>query len=142
MGTQRGIEMIIQKPVVGPPATWANVCGIATTNFRVANQIIESKRAVCSDRTKPPIITRKYGSQDVSFTGSGIFEDDINGKLLADAGVNQTVLTGYRILVPGYGTFTGDWLVSNVDWSGDLENDLNFSAEVQASGTITYAVSP
>ncbi len=139
MGTQRGIEMIIQKPVTGSPTTWANVCGIATTNFRLLNQIIESKRAVCEDRTKAPIINRKYGSQDITFTGSGVFEDDENGKLLADAGVNQTVLAGYRVLVPGYGSFTGDWLVANVDWSGDLDNDLQFSAEVQASGTITYA---
>jgi predicted secreted protein len=142
MATQRGIEMIIQKPVVGPPAGWANVCGIATTNFKVMNQIIETKKAVCDDRTLPPVITRKYGSQDISFSGSGVFEDDANGVLLADACVNQTVLTGYRVLVPGYGTFTGDWLVPSGDFSGDLDNDLQFAAEVQASGDIVFAVLP
>lgn len=139
MATQLGRLLIIQRPTGQPaPNDWENVCGINTTNFRILNDIVESKKAKCDDRAAPPIRVRKYGGKDVQFTGSGIFEDDTAGKLLADAAVNQTKLTGYRVFVPGYGNFVGDWLVANFDFSGDLDNDMNFSAEIQAAGEITY----
>ncbi|WP_265518968.1 phage tail tube protein [Nitratireductor luteus] len=139
MATVLGRLLIIQRPTGQPaPDDWENVCGINTTNFRILNDIIESKTSQCADRSLPPIRKRKYGGKDVQFTGSGIFEDDTAGKLLADAAVNQTVLTGYRVFVPGYGDFTGDWVLPNFDFSGDLDNDMNFSTEVQAAGDITY----
>ncbi|WP_113154782.1 phage tail tube protein [Nitratireductor sp. OM-1] len=139
MSTQLGRLLIIRRPTGQPaPDDWENVCGINTTNFRLLNDIVESKRAVCNDRARPPVRVRKYGGKDVNFSGSGIFDDDASGKLLADAAVNQTVLAGYCVYVPGYGDFVGDWLVSNFEFSGDLDNDMNFSTEVQASGEIVY----
>lgn len=136
MATQLGRLLIIQKP---NGENWDNVCGINTANFRVLNDIVESKVADCTDRSVAPIRKRKYGGKDIQFGGTGIFEDDANGKLLADAAVNQTVLTGWRVFVPGYGTFTGNWVLPSFEFSGDLDNDMNFSAEVQAAGAIEFA---
>lgn len=139
MSTELGRLLIIQAPTGDPePDDFENVCGINTANFRILNDIIESKKADCTDRSKPPIRVRKYGGKDVQFSGSGIFESDAAGKLLADAAVNQTVLEGYRIVVPGYGDFVGDFVMPNFDFSGDLDNDMNFSTEVQAAGEITF----
>lgn len=139
MSTELGRLLIIQRPTGSPaPDDWENVCGINTTNFRILNDIVESKKAKCDDRAAAPIRVRKYGGKDMQFSGSGIFENEPAGKLLADAAVNQTVLTGWRVVVPGYGDFVGDWVLPNFDFSGDLDNDLNFSTEVQAAGEITY----
>ncbi|WP_274426748.1 phage tail tube protein [Chelativorans sp. YIM 93263] len=139
MSTVLGRLLILRRPTEQPaPDDWENVCGINTTNFRILNDIVETKKANCTDRAQPPIRVRKYGGQDFSFSGSGVFEDEPAGKLLADAAKSQTVLSGWCVHVPGYGDFVGDWVLANFDFSGDLDNDMNFSSEVQAAGEITY----
>lgn len=139
MATQRGIEMIIQKPNVVPnPTTWANVCGVDKADMSIENELIVSKRAVCTDRTQPPTITRKYGAQTIKFAVNGAWDDDANGKLIADAAINRTTLASYRVVVPGYGTFDGDWLVESGGFGGDLDNDLQANWSLVNSGSVTF----
>lgn len=139
MATQRGIEMIIKKPTgQASPNDWANVCGVDKATMTIENQIIESKRAVCTDRTAAPVYSRKYGAQTIKFAVNGAWDDAAEGKLIADACRGRTTLTGYRVHVPGYGTFTGDWLVTDGTFDGDLENDMQASWNLVNTGTITY----
>jgi len=139
MGTQRGIELIIKKPTGDPaPNDWANVCGVDKATLSIENQVIESKRAVCTDRTAAPVYVRKLGAQTIKFAVSGAWDDDANGKVIADACRAQTVLTGYRVYVPGYGTFTGDWLVTDGNFDGDLDNDLQASWNLVNTGSTTF----
>ncbi len=139
MATVRGRELIIQKPTGSPaPNDWANVCGVDKATLTIENQIIESKRAVCTDRTAAPVYSRKYGAQTIKFAISGAWDDDANGKVIADACRGQTALTGHRVIVPGDGTYTGDWLVTDGNFDGDLDNDLQASWNLVNTGAITY----
>lgn len=136
MASKRGIELIIQKFTA--PSTFANVCGVDKATMTIENQVIESKVAVCTDRTQPPVFKRSYGAQTIKFTINGAWDDDANGKVIADACRARTLLVGYKVIVPGYGSFTGDWLVVDGNFDGDLENDLQASWNLVNTGSTVY----
>lgn len=135
MAVQNGQLVVLQKPDdPDTPTAWTNLCGGNAHNFDVVNALIESKKVNCSDRTKVDI-NRRYGAQDFNLSISGVFDDDAAGQHISDAAVGRTTLETYRLVVPGVGTFTGDWLVENFKWTGDMEADLTFDCSLKPVST-------
>lgn len=138
MAREKGRLILLEKP--DGSGDWLPNCGILTRRFAISNNMIESLKINCSSPGDKPATSRAYGSQDINFSGDGKFENETNGKYLADAARAQEVLAGWRITVPGYGTFVGDWLAQSFEWSGEAEGDMDFSVSIVTAdaSTVTY----
>lgn len=137
--SRNGREMIIRRPDPGNAGQFLNVCGVLATSFQITNAANETVKIDCQNRENAPSVTRTAGRQDRAFSGSGTFEDEENGRVVALAAENNEVLTGYQVYVPGFGVWTGDWLVTSFQFTGNADDPLAFSFDVAQAGKPAFA---
>lgn len=139
MADPLGRELIIRRPDVANPGQFLNACGFNTKNFSLTNNFIERLKLECQNLGNKPVTKRSFGAQDVTFSGNGFAEDDANHKILLTSAVDQLVLTGWQVVIPLMGTFTGDWMIGQVDYTGDETNELGFACSFAQKELLTFA---
>lgn len=139
MSKQQGSLLLLQKPNPANPSEFLDICGILSRSFNIKPNVIEEETIPCQTPEAGSSITREYGSSDYSFSGSGTFSDDADGKDLPLAATNKTKLEGWRVIVPGLGIYTGNWLVNSFSATGAGTGSMTFDAEIAQADTITFA---
>lgn len=124
MSQQNARELVIKRY---NGSTYDFVCGIRTRSWTMSNAQIDTTVPDCEDPSAPIVATAKPGRQTLSFSGDGLFDTADVGKDVADDSRLQRI-TNYQIIVPDYGTFTGPFMVADLEFSGDMEDQLAFSA--------------
>lgn len=140
MATIKGALLIIQREDPGNPGQWLNLCGADNVTVTIQNATTEEEKVPCTDRAGVVQTIVTYGAQKISFSQGGLFDDDPQGTYLADAAVNQTVLTDLRAFVPGYGYIEAEgWYVGSSSFEGAVSGgSMKNNNDVVASGAITF----
>lgn len=128
MAQQNAKELVIKRGDGASPEVFTFVCGFRTRSFKMSNASIDTTVPNCTDPSAPIIATARPGRQTIEFSGNGLFDDNAVGKLVIDDVRNQAIDVNYEVIVPGVGTFSGPWFISDFELSGDMENPLEFSA--------------
>ncbi len=135
MSQQSGRELLIKMVIAGVPTT---VCGFDARSFVINNNFVDATVPDCN--TPDGIVNEAgaYGVQSMVFSGSGKFDSDTAGLLLANAARQQTAYT-YDVIVPGWGTFRGEFLIESVNLAGAKEGNMDFEATFRANGACTFS---
>lgn len=126
MAQQNGRELVIKRETA-VAGTFAFVCGIRTRSLSISNAQIDTTVPNCSNPAAPIVATAKPGRQTISFSGDGLFDNAAVGNSVADDARLQRI-TNYQVIVPGYGTYEGPFMVGDFEFSGEMEDPLGFSA--------------
>jgi TP901-1 family phage major tail protein len=137
MAQQTGRGLLIKKGDGGTVEVFTTVCGLLARSFSVNNNTVDVTVPDCIVPTGRVIESMVYGVQSLQFSGSGLFDNDIVGKAVSNAALNQT-LSNYQIIVPGWGTFQGSFIIESLSFSGDKEGNLEFEATWRLSGAVTF----
>lgn len=128
MSQQNARELVIKRESGNSPGVFQFVCGFRTRSFQMSNAQIDTTVPSCSDPSQPIVATAKPGRQTIQFQGDGLFDTDAIGKSVADDARLQRTDVNYQVIIPGYGQFEGKFFISEFQWSGDMEDQLAFSA--------------
>ena len=60
-------------------------------------------------------------------------KQQIKTNVLADT------IDNYQFLVPDFGTFTGGFQVTSVEYAGEFNGEVTYSMSFESSGSITFA---
>src|SRR5690606_27452211 len=72
-----------------------------------------------------------------TFSGSGAFISGATQAILMGHVRGATVFHA-QVIVPGEGTYAGSWMVSDFEFSGEMEGNMEFSATFTAAGPLTF----
>lgn len=114
--------------------------GVCVTNNRsltINNNMIDLTKPDCVNPSDKLKYEADYGVQRVSFQLDGRFVNQAAQKRVLGNAFNQ-VTEAYQVTVPGLGTFTGDALVENATYSGEMEGELQASGTLAMSGNVTF----
>ena len=136
MTTKKGRELLIKVGDAASPETYATLAGIQSRNFTITNNTSDNTYANTSSPGDKVQTSSVYGNQSVSFSGNGIFDEVADVKSWV-TDVYDQVDRNYEITVPGDGAYTGQFRVTNLQYDGDTEGDMTFSASWESSGAIT-----
>ena len=75
--------------------------------------------------------------KSLSATGGGVVKDTAAQQAVATDVIAQTNDT-YTITVPGIGTFSGLFTVTQFDVSGDYNGEVTFTITLESAGDITF----
>lgn len=139
MADHAGRTLIIQEPDTGNPGQFLHNCGFVTRDLQINSNRIEEMEVDCTTPGNAPDISAFYGAQSVVFSGSGKLDDGDRGIAIANAAINQQHLEGWKVIIPGVGSYTGKWMVENFSFSGDAENRMQFSCTISKAGSLTFA---
>ena len=72
-----------------------------------------------------------------TFSGSGAFVSSVVMSAFMEKVINAEVFNA-KIIVPGLGTFSGPFFVTDFEASGDMENNMEFSATFVPGDAVTF----
>ncbi len=77
------------------------------------------------------------GVNMMNFKGQGIFTDDPAYNSTFDAFIGGLIKV-YQVVIPALGTFTGQFLVSDMNFAGQYNQELTGDITFSSAGVITY----
>lgn len=79
------------------------------------------------------------GLKAVSLSGDGIFLDEAaqEGRLNTIA-MQADPVANFEIVVPDFGTYAGEFRVTSLDFGGETEGAVTFSASMESNGEVTF----
>lgn len=80
------------------------------------------------------------GVRQVNVSGAGLFVDDTAAEQ-ARSLFFSAEQGNWEIVLPSYGTFTGRFQISNLDYAGDYRGESAFSLSLTSSGVVAFTAS-
>jgi len=144
MAQQLGRSLLIKmesgaSPTDSPPADFVTICGFRSRSFTLSSTEVDTTVPDCTDPSQIVQKTSLPGIADRTFAVTGgLFDSNTAGKAVADAArLGET--HDYQVIVPGYGTFTGPFIITDFAWSGEMEGAMEFSATWKPTGPLSFA---
>lgn len=137
MAQKKGRALLIQVGDGETPEVFTNVCGITTRTFNMSANEVDTTIPDCVNPDGPIVRTAEPGIQNRTFSGSGKFVSSATSKILLDY-VRAAEVFNAKVIVPGDGTYTGPWFVSEFEFSGESEGNMDFSATFVAAGPPSF----
>jgi TP901-1 family phage major tail protein len=137
MTQQKGRLLLIKIGDAASPEVFANLCGLKTRSFNLSANEVDTTIPDCDNPGDAVQKTAEPGIVNRQFSGSGAFF----------AGATQAILMGHvrgatvfnaQVVVPGDGEYEGSWMVSDFEFSGEMEGNMEFSATFSAAGPLTF----
>ena len=135
MAAQKGSAMLMKVGNGGSPETFTTIGGLRSTRLTINNESVDVTN---KDSSNNRTMLAAAGVQSISVSGSGVFTDaaseaTIKTNVLADS------IDNYQFLVPDFGTFTGGFQVTSVEYAGEFNGEVTYSMSFESSGAITFA---
>ena len=136
MAAQKGSAMLIKHGTgSGSPEGMTTIGGLRSTEITLNEEIVDvTNKDSSGNRT----LLLNGGIQSVSITGSGVFTDSaseasVRAEFAASAAQN------YQFLVPDFGTYTGQFVLSSLSYAGEYNGEVTYSMTFESTGAITFA---
>ena len=136
-GQQVGRLLLIQVGDGADPETFSNLCGLTTRSFNMSANEVDTTIPDCTNPGATPQRTAEPGIKNRTFSGSGKFVKSANTTAFMQH-VNDATVFNAKVIVPGLGTYTGAWFVSEFEFSGEMEGNMDFSATFVAAGPLEF----
>lgn len=137
-GQQIGRTLLIQIGNGASPEVFANLCGLTTRSFNMSANEVDTTVTDCENPANTPQKTAEPGIKNRTFSGSGKFiKSTANTAFMAH--VTDATKFNAKVIVPGLGTYTGPWFVSEFEFSGEMEGNMEFNATFVAAGVLSFA---
>ena len=137
MGQQLGRLLLIKIVTAISPRTTENLCGFRARTFNLSANEVDTTLPDCVNPGGPVQRTVRPGVSQRTFAGSGLF---VSGTVAALVMGHVRAGTTFEadVIVPGDGTYSGMWMAANFEFSGEMEDDLAFSASFSAAGPLSF----
>ncbi|RJG44917.1 phage tail tube protein [Mesorhizobium sp. DCY119] len=139
MAQQKGRTLLIQigDGATPGPEVFSNLCGIKTRSYNLSTTSVDTTIPNCVDPGGPVQRTSEPGISSRAFSGSGAFVSSAVSTAFIEH-VNNSEVFNAKVIVPGVGTYTGAWFVTDFEFTGETEGNMEFSASFEAAGVLTF----
>ena len=118
--------------------TYTTLAGCKTKTITINNESIDVTTAP-STATTPLWMQSLPGKKSVSISADGVFLDETAEATLNTAALANDSTANFQYTVPNFGTFTGSFHITSLDFGGDTEAEVTFSIQLDSAAAITFA---
>ena len=90
------------------------------------------------DSARARTILAQGGVNSMTVSGSGVFTDSASEATL-EGKFDSATLTNYQFLVPDFGTYTGAFMLTTLEYAGEYNGEVTYTFTFESSGAITFA---
>ncbi len=135
MAAQKGSAMLMKVGNGASPEVFTTIAGLRSTSLTVNNESVDVTN---KDSSGKRTYLAAAGVQSISVSGSGVFTDGASETTIKTNALADTI-DNYQFLVPDFGTFTGGFQVTSVEYAGEYNGEVTYSMSFESSGAITFA---
>jgi len=140
MAKQLGRSLLIKIGDGAGSEAFTAIAGLNSKSITINNSAID---VTTPDATTPGgalWASSLNGLKSMSISGDGIFLDDSaqEGRLNTIA-MQADPVANFELVVPDFGTYSGEFRVTSLEFGGETEGATTFSLSLESNGTVTYA---
>ena len=135
MAAQKGSPLLMKIGDGASPEAFTTIGGMRSTSLTMNDEMVDVTN---KDSSNARTILAQGGVNSISVAGSGVFTDSASETTLKGK-FNVSALTNYQFLVPDFGTFTGAFMLTTLEYGGEYNGEVTYSFTFESSGTITFA---
>jgi TP901-1 family phage major tail protein len=133
MAAQKGREVLLKIDISGTKTT---VGGIRSNSINLNDSMVDITDQASTGRFRE--LLAAAGVKTVSISGSGVFKDSTAENAILTNWINGTI-PAWDLVVPGLGTFTGPFQITQLQINGGHDGEVQFSCSLESGGEITFA---
>ena len=134
MGAQRGKDLLLKVDNTGS-GTFATVAGLRTRTLTFNAETIDITNTDSAGRWRELLVGA--GARHARVQGAGIFKDSASDEILRSLFFDAAIRV-WQIVIPSFGTVTGPFQVSAVDYTGQHDRELTFDVTLESAGELTF----
>jgi TP901-1 family phage major tail protein len=134
MAVQKGADLLM-KHGSGSPVSYTTIAGLRDTSISISQGIVDVTN---KDDARVRKLLAQGETKSFTVSGSGIFTD-ASVEALVLTNFDDATLDSYQFLVPDFYTFTGEFQVTNIEYSGSYNGAVEYSMTFESANTITLA---
>ena len=140
MAKQLGRSLLIKIGDGAGSEAFTAIAGLNSKSITINNSAID---VTTPDATTPGgalWASNLNGLKSMSISGDGIFLDESaqEGRLNTIA-MDADPVANFELVVPDFGTYSGEFRVTSLEFGGETEGATTFSLSLESNGTVTYA---
>lgn len=133
MPAQKGKDLLLKMD--DGTGTFVTIGGIRTKRLALNAQTIDTTSADSFNQWRE--LLTGGGVRRSSLTGGGVFKDQASDILLRQTFFNGAVMN-WQIIIPGFGTISGPYQISALDYRGDYNAEVTFEMTLESAGALTF----
>ncbi len=135
MAYQKGSDMLLQCDTNGS-GSYSTVAAIQTTTLRLNSDTVEVTNQGSPNKFRQ--LLAGAGIKRLSISGQGVFDDSaVENTMLTYA--RDGTIRNWRVTVPTLGTFTANFQVTQIEYAGRHQGEVQWSMSLESAGDLTYA---
>jgi len=135
MAAQQGKALLMKIGDGASPEVFTTIGGMRSNTLTMNDEMVDVTN---KDSSGAREILAQGGVNSITVAGSGVFTDSASETTLKGK-FNVSALTNYQFLVPDFGTFTGAFMLTTLEYAGEYNGEVTYSFTFESSGAITFA---
>jgi predicted secreted protein len=139
MAKQNPDLMLLKIGDGATPVAYSILCGLTTRNLTLDGDTVDVTTIDCEGAGGPAWQDMAQGVRKVAFSGSGFFESKAQSTRLVTAKLTGDGKDDFQVIVPGFGTFEGRFIIGALGISGEVGGGaVAQTLELASTGPITF----
>ena len=139
MSKQLGRKMLVRIGDGETSEQFIVLCGLTAKTFSINNSEIDVTTADCTDPGGALWGEVLSGVKRVNVSGNGLFKDEASEARINAVALSAEAKANFQIFIPDFGTFSGSFMVTQLDWAGDQDGGQTYSLSLGSDGVIAFA---
>lgn len=132
MVAQKGKDLLLK---VMSDGAYVTVAGLRSRRLSFNAETVDVTDAESAGRWRE--LLGGAGVQRAAISGGGLFKDQASDALVRSAFFDGTILD-WQILIPDFGTVTGLFQITALEYAGDHNGELTFELALESAGALTF----
>lgn len=135
MPAQKGKDLLLKIGDGGAPESFTTIGGLRSRTLSLNAQTVDVTHANSIGGWRE--LLAGSGVKQASVSGAGVFLNEAAAEAVRAAFFNGAVVN-WQIIVPGFGTIAGPFLIGNLDYAGDFDAEATVSLALESAGSVTF----
>jgi TP901-1 family phage major tail protein len=119
--------------------TFSALAGLNSKSLTVNNTSIDVTTPDASSPGGALFTETLNGLKAVSVSGDGIFLDETAEARLNTVAMQADPEANFQVIIPDFGTYAGAFKIASLEFGGETEGGVTFSASLESNGAITFS---
>ena len=140
MAKQLGRTLLVKIGDGAGSEAFTTIAGLNSKSITINNSAIDVTTADATTPSGALFAQSLNGLKSIAVSGDGIFLDESaqEGRLNTIA-MQADPVANFQLIVPDFGTYSGEFRVTSLEFGGETEGAATFSLSLESNGTVTYA---
>ena len=135
MAAQQGKALLMKIGDGASPEVFTTIGGMRSNTLTMNDEMVDVTN---KDSSGARTILAQGGVNSITIAGSGVFTDSASETTLKGK-FNVSALTNYQFLVPDFGTFTGAFMLTSLEYAGEYNGEVTYSFTFESAAAIVFA---